>query len=135
MRILQLNFHDSFQACYDAFMSILRDRRGFGHAGIGQQGFGMLELVISLALVIAATYFMMNRKIASGNPAAAQSAIENAQKRLEAQGVQVPADIAAAGVELQQVNQAHEKSVDCASSESTTCRIENAPAPSNASSQ
>lgn len=95
----------------------------------------MLELVISLALVVAATYFMMNRQVTSGNSAAAQSAIENAQKRLEAQGVQVPAGFAAAGADIQQISQDHEKSVDCASSESTTCRIETTPTPNNASTQ
>lgn len=108
-------------------MSISRNRHGFG-----QSGFGMLELLISLALVIAATYFMMNRKIAGNQPASAHSAIENAQKRLEAQGVQVPANIGAVGSELQKIDQAHEKSVDCASSESTSCRIDNSPSSNNA---
>jgi len=81
----------------------------------------MVELLVSLAVIIATTYFLMNRKVSGSRPDAESAAIEAAQKRLEAQGVQVSTN---AGAELKKIDETHEKSVDCASSESATCKIE-----------
>jgi len=101
------------QSCYDANMRILeRDPRGLGPYRF-ENGFGTIGLLISLVLIAAAAYFMMNRRLASGHANAESNAIESAQKRLDTQGVQA-------------TSANHEKAVDCASSESAACRVDSA---------
>jgi len=136
MRILSGIFHVSFHSlltihfwpdvprlsCYDADMRILkRDPRGLGPDRF-EDGFGTIELLISLVLIAAAAYFMMNRRLAGGHANAESSAIESAQKRLDAQGVQtVNAPVQA---QVESISANHEKAVDCASSESAACRVD-----------
>lgn len=91
-----------------------------------RRGFGMIELLVSLAVIVATTYFLINRRVSGSRSNAESSAIEAAQKRLEAQGIQVSTNL---GAELKKIDESHEKSVDCASSESTTCKVEQSPLP------
>jgi hypothetical protein len=101
-------------------MSFLKDRRGIG----------MLELLISLSLIVAATYWMMNRQMGSGQKESQSQAIEKARQRAEAQGIQFTssaADSTHPGATVEKIVENQGKAADCASTETAGCRVDSLP--------